>query len=141
MTLEVFNDRLNIIKEHVKQLDKQTEDLIQTLRSTFIEDCDGVPKSWLFDIVTNEFINLVMAVLPEAEWSSSDIDEVKDFFDYYGYEQDFSGRIDTLEDPEDPDSKVKKTYDLEKVDELFAYINEELLSSSEKDVAHQKEEA
>lgn len=137
MTLEVFNDRLSIIKAHVKQLDKQTEDLIQTLRDTFIADCGGVPNSWLFDIVTNEFVNLVMAVLPKVKWDSNKIDEVKDFFDYYGYEQEFGGLIQTLKNPKDENSGIKKSYNLEKIDELFAYIKEALIDKEEKDVAHQ----
>lgn len=130
ISLEIFSKKIKIIKQQIEQLDNYIDKVIKVLRETFIADCDGVPNSWLFEIINQEFINLVMAIRPDIEWTDTNQKEVLNFFEYWAYEQEFGGEISTIKDTAIKNSEwnISKTYNLENIEEVYDYIKNEFLN-------------
>lgn len=111
MTLEMFKKRLDAVKNDYKMIEKKTDAFIEGME-VFFSDVNGVPQSWLFEIVENELKNLMYAVNENLEE-----DSVQDFIDYYLYDgNSFGGDISWEKDG------TEFHYDLSKDEDVYNYI-------------------
>lgn len=110
MTLKQFEERIGILKQDFKTIENKNTEFLKGL-SIYVDDATGVPTSWLYDIINNEFTNLVYAINENAV-----AEKVKDLIDYYIYEMNFGGEISW------EDKKDKYTFDLSNNKSLYEYI-------------------
>ena len=88
MTFQLFKERLDIIRD----LDTKTDDAVEKFNSNnpFIADASGVRSDLLADLLWEHLFTLFGAV-KEAPYS-----KIKDFVDYYLYDQNYGGEVTYL---------------------------------------------
>ena len=108
MTFQLFQERLDIIRD----LDIKTDDAVEKFNSNnpFIADASGVRSDLLADLLWEHLFTLFGAV-KEAPYS-----KIKDFVDYYLYDQNYGGEVTYL----------GQVFHLDDDKELYTYLVEAL---------------
>lgn len=108
MTFNIFKERLNIIRD----LDIKTDDAVEKFNSNnpFITDAGGVRSDLLTDLLWEHLFTLFSAV-KEAPYK-----RIKDFVDYYLYDQNYGGE----------DTYLGQIYHFDDDKELYDYLVEAL---------------
>lgn len=108
MTFQLFKKRLNVIRD----LDVKTDDAVEKFNSNnpFIADAGGVRSDLLADLLWEHLFTLFGAV-KEAPYS-----KIKDFVDYYLYDQNYGGEVTYLD----------QVFHLDDDKELYDYLVEAL---------------
>lgn len=108
MTFQLFKERLDIIRD----LDIKTDDAVEKFNSNnpFIADASGVRSDLLADLLWEHLFTLFGAV-KEAPYS-----KIKDFVDYYLYDQNYGGEVTYLD----------QVFHLDDDKELYDYLVEAL---------------
>lgn len=130
ISLELFKQKVEDIKDQMEKISVKTDNLVDMMNNTFFTDCYAVPNNWIYDIVEDEFQNLVMALRDDVDWNKVENREAVDnFFEYWVYDQEFGGAISTMKDAEAEAAEwnIGKTYNLDSVEEVYNYLKEGLL--------------
>lgn len=108
MTFQLFKKRLNVIRD----LDVKTDDAVEKFNSNnpFIADAGGVRSNFLADLLWEHLFTLFSAV-KEAPYN-----KIKDFIDYYLYDQNYGGEVTYL----------GQVFHLDDDKELYDYLVEAL---------------
>lgn len=108
MTFQLFKKRLNVIRD----LDIKTDDAVEKFNSNnpFIADASGVRSDFLADLLWEHLFTLFSAV-KEAPYN-----KIKDFIDYYLYDQNYGGEVTYL----------GQVFHLDDDKELYDYLVEAL---------------
>jgi hypothetical protein len=109
MTFNTFKERLDIIRN----LDIKTDDAVEKFNSNnpFITDAGGVRSDLLADLLWEHLFTLFSAV-KEAPYN-----KIKDFVDYYLYDQNYGGEVTYLD----------QVFHLDDDKELYDYLVEALV--------------
>lgn len=108
MTFQLFQERLDIIRDLDIKIDDAVEKFNQN--NTFITDAGGVRSDLLADLLWEHLFTLFGAV-KEAPYS-----KIKDFVDYYLYDQNYGGEVTYL----------GQVFHLDNDKELYDYLVEAL---------------
>ena len=108
MTFQLFQERLDIIRDLDIKIDDAVEKFNQN--NTFITDAGGVRSDLLADLLWEHLFTLFGAV-KEAPYS-----KIKDFVDYYLYDQNYGGEVTYL----------GQVFHLDNDKELYGYLVEAL---------------
>ena len=101
--------RLKKIQKGFEMIERMTDKMVA--ENPFVTDGCGVPAAWLCNLIEEHFVTLCLAINPSL--SSKEID---DFMNYYIWESNFGGVIESN----------GKDYDLSKTSEFVAYIQSEM---------------
>ena len=109
MTFQLFKKRLDAIRD----LDVKTDDTVEKFNSNnpFIADARGVRSDFLADLLWEHLFTLFSAV-KEAPYN-----KIKDFIDYYLYDQNYGGEVTYL----------GQVFHLDDDKELYDYLVEALV--------------